>query len=93
MREAGEITIVDPGGDRPLGVAPTLQCVHCGAHFTPQPGSGRVRGFCTRCHGPVCGPGCAQCVPHEQQLENLEAGRDRLAPRPLAVPCSLVLPR
>lgn len=34
-----------------------------------------VRGFCTRCCGPVCGPGCADCIPEEQLLENYEKHR------------------
>jgi hypothetical protein len=53
-------------------VADTLQCVHCGAHWVPQKGSGKIRGFCKRCMGPVCGPGCARCVPHEKWLEMVE---------------------
>lgn len=32
----------------------------------------KVRGFCLRCNGPICGPGCAECVPTEQLLENYE---------------------
>lgn len=74
-KSAGELTILDPGSDKPLLVTSTLQCVHCGQHWTPQPGSGKVRGFCRNCMGPVCGPGCAECVPQEQLVENLEAGR------------------
>ena len=88
-RQAGEITISDPGSDKPLSTEATLQCVHCGRHFRLQPGSGRVRGFCSRCNGPVCGPDCAECVPAEQQLENMEAGRPILTTRPLIVPVSL----
>lgn len=53
----------------------TLQCVHCGGHFEVRPGSGKVRGFCQRCNGVFCGPGCAKCVPTEQLLENIEQGR------------------
>ena len=85
-RQAGEITITDPGSDRPLVTAATVQCVHCGQHWRPMPGSGRVRGFCARCNGPVCGPSCAECIPAEQQLENIEAGRPVLTTRPLIVP-------
>lgn len=75
MREAGLIIVTDPGRDRPISETPTLQCVHCGGHFTLQPGSGRIRGYCPRCRGPICGPGCAECVPVEQLLENIERGR------------------
>lgn len=88
MRESGEITITDPGADKPIAVAGTLQCCHCGTHWIPQPGSGRIRGWCSRCNGPVCGPGCAECVPHERQIENIEAGRDVLTP----LPASIVVP-
>ena len=50
-------------------------CVHCGGQFKRQPGSGRIRGYCQNCGGFVCGPGCAECVPVELLLENIEAGR------------------
>lgn len=92
-REAGLITISDPGVDRPTLEIMTVQCVHCGGHFPLKPPKliverltvleaqfyeelGRkVRGFCQRCNGYVCGPGCAKCVPTEQLLENYEKGR------------------
>lgn len=64
--------------------ADTLQCVHCGCHWRVDPGSRKVRGYCSRCAGPVCGPGCQACVPAEVQLENLEAGRV-IEFRPIAV--------
>lgn len=75
MREAGTITICDPGSDKPILEASTLQCCHCGRHWVPRPGSGNTRGFCFKCNRPVCGPKCAECVPIEQLLENIEAGR------------------
>lgn len=75
-REAGLATWADPGADRPVREMPTVQCVHCGGHFQMQIGSGRHRGFCMNCNGFVCGPGCFECVPVEQYLDNLEAGRD-----------------
>lgn len=74
LRPAGHIFVADPGGHE-LVAQDTLQCCHCGGHFPVQPGSGKIRGFCTSCMGPICGPGCAKCVPAEQQLENIEAGR------------------
>lgn len=77
MREAGTIIVTDPGSDKPLLEVATIQCAHCGRHWVPRPGSGRVRGFCTRCNGPVCGPGCAECVPAEARLEILEGTRDQ----------------
>lgn len=83
----GLITISDPGSDSPISEVMTLQCKHCGGHFYPRPGSGRVRGWCMNCNGPVCGPSCAECVPVEQYLENMEKGRpDNF--RPTVVPVS-----
>lgn len=87
-RAQGLLTISDPGSDRPLLEVGTLQCVHCGQVWFPRPGSGRVRGFCRLCMGPVCGPGCAACVPNEVYLENIEKGRP-LGFRPVVVPVSL----
>lgn len=56
--------------------ADTLQCVHCACHWQVKPGSGKIRGFCMRCNGPICGPKCSKkCVPAEQQLENIETGK------------------
>ena len=65
----------------------TLQCAHCGCHWEVVVGSGRLRGFCTKCadgkgSGYLCGaPACMlTCVPFEARLENIEAGRDVLTP-------------
>lgn len=66
-------TSIDSG----LAVArDTVRCCHCGAQWVWQKGSGRKRGFCLRCKGITCGClECDKCVPLEQQLENVEAGR------------------
>ena len=70
----GEVTVSDPDfGDTRL---PTKQCVHCGDHWIVFPGSGRIRGFCMQCNGPICGPKCQKCIPQERQLEAREAGAD-----------------
>lgn len=83
----GTVTISDPGADKPILEAKTLCCCHCGGHWFPQPGSGRVRGWCMNCNGPVCGPGCAECVPVEQLLENYEKGRpENFRPIVVSVP-------
>lgn len=58
-------------------VADTLQCVHCGGHWVPRTGSGRVRGYCSRCNGPVCGRKCAVCVPLERWLDTVERAGER----------------
>lgn len=75
MRDNGLMTWVEPGADKPLLELKCLSCVHCGGQFPHQPGSGKIRGFCMNCNGPVCGPGCAECIPTELYLENLEHGR------------------
>lgn len=55
-------------------VADTIQCVHCGRHWVPIKGSGRVRGFCMKCNGMVCGrKTCHTCIPSEKRLEIREA--------------------
>lgn len=87
MRPAGWIIISDPETDKPILEAATLQCCHCGKHWIPRKGSGIVRGFCSRCNGPVCGAACAKCVPIEQELENIEANRP-LDFTPIIVPTS-----
>jgi len=74
MKEQGRVTIYAPGSDKVQEFG-TVQCVHCGGHFPIKPGSGKIRGFCMRCNGPICGPKCVKCVPEEAMLENMEAGR------------------
>ena len=62
-------------GDSGIIEQDTLQCCHCGMHWAIQPGSGKIRGTCMKCNGPVCGPKCSgKCVPMEQRLENMEQG-------------------
>lgn len=75
LRDNGLMVWSDPGADKPILEVKTLQCVHCGGHFPHQPGSGKTRGFCMRCSGPVCGPGCQECIPWEAQLEIMEGTR------------------
>lgn len=84
-KQSGEITIADPGSDKPVLVVATMQCGHCGRHWIPRPGSGIVRGFCQRCMKPICGPGCESCRPVEVYLDNLEKGRPADY-RPIIVP-------
>lgn len=85
MKESGRIIVSEPGVDRAIDEYGTAQCVHCGGHFPIKPGSGKIRGFCSNCNGPICGPACAKCVPAEQEIENIEAGRP-LDFRPTRVP-------
>lgn len=74
-RDDGYVIIADPGSDKPILEIASVQCVHCGGHWIPQPGSGKIRGFCMRCNGPICGPVCQECVPTDLLLENMEKGR------------------
>lgn len=85
--DAGYIVINDPGSDIPILEVDTLQCVHCGGQWFPRPGSGTIRGYCQNCAGPVCGPGCAECVPTDLYLENMEKGR-LVTFKPVCVPVS-----
>ena len=68
-------TIEITNHDGPTVESDLVQCVHCGGHFPIKIGSGKTRGFCTLCNGPVCGPSCANCVPLEKWLENREQGK------------------
>lgn len=53
-------------------VASTLQCPHCGGHFTSVKGSGHRRHWCLKCHAVCCGsPACLPCRPFLQQIEQL----------------------
>lgn len=52
----------------------TLQCVHCGMHWQHKPKSGKIRGYCYRCQGPICGSKCQACYPQEKQLEDMDKG-------------------
>ena len=80
-RPHGHFEQTGPYGE--LRSGDTLSCCHCRRHWEVVAGSGRTRGFCTRCMGYTCGaPGCDECVPFEQRQENAEAGRSLLAPRP-----------
>lgn len=72
-KESGWLVVMgSAGGENHIN---TIQCGHCGGHWVPTSGSGKVRGFCQNCCRPFCGPACSECVPVEQYLENLECGR------------------
>ena len=66
-------------GEGPDKETETLSCVHCQMFWEIEPGSGKERGWCWRCSGPICGkPVCmARCVPWEKAIEITEA-RQRL---------------
>lgn len=52
----------------------TLMCVHCQYHWRVVRGSGRQRGFCANCAGPVCGKyDCMnRCEHWEKKIEIME---------------------
>lgn len=67
-----------------------VACCHCGKYHPMRgaamllAGGVRVLDYCSRCDGVHC-PSCVQCVPVEQRLENIEAGRPLLASRPTSI--------
>lgn len=67
--DGGYILIVRPEGS-PIEQE-TLQCVHCMKHWSVIPGSGKHRGFCTKCMGPLCGAEkcMRECVPFMKKVE------------------------
>lgn len=87
VRSSG-VVITTPHDGGPATVQDTVQCVHCQRHQVYVPKSGTRWGWCLACHGVHCATeACSVCVPAEQRLENVEAGRDE-AYRPIraAVP-------
>jgi hypothetical protein len=56
-------------------VATTKQCCHCGCHFISKKGSGKLRGYCMKCHEVTCGKlECCKCIPFEKKLDLVEKG-------------------
>ena len=50
------------------------QCIHCQYTWEYKPGSGTIRGYCTRCDGFTCGrPACDTCYHKERHIDDLEA--------------------
>ena len=73
----GNITIVS---DMPTIERDTLQCVHCGRHWTVQPGSGKTRGFCNYHSGVTCGsPDCNNCQRKERGMQIVQKPDKRYA--------------
>jgi hypothetical protein len=72
------ILITTPYEGGPVVIEDTVSCIHCAYTWVWRPGSGKRRGWCTRCNGIVCGrPHCAAlgCVHRERLLENIEQGK------------------
>jgi hypothetical protein len=70
------------GGERQMDF---IHCCHCGravlfasALNDAVKGTAQM-GFCGKCNAPRCHD-CAECVPVERQIENMEAGRLVLTP-------------
>ena len=56
--------------------ADTHQCVHCGAQWTVQHGSGNRRNFCTYHMGRLCGaPECDVCLGLDHGKQHGEQGQ------------------
>lgn len=77
MEYPGALAVARPSGAILIDghhAADTVACAHCGGHFVMVRGSGKIRGWCTRCRAMTCGaPACDVCVPYEQRLEQEEA--------------------
>lgn len=59
-----------------MHIADTLRCVHCGHVWIPVKGSGKIRGWCTKCNGVTCGSEeCKTCYPFEKKLDDYEKGK------------------
>jgi len=83
-------TSVETGPYGEITVMNLYTCCHC--QFTWEAPTGSIGGklaggFCGKCVGYICkNPNCLkECVPWERRLENWEAGRDYLTPRPTYV--------
>ena len=75
-RDAG-VLVSTPVDGGPAVNRRLLRCVHCQHVWVDRPGSGKLRGFCARCAGPVCGrPECVcnGCLHWEKQLDCWEKG-------------------
>ena len=59
----------DDGGK--VDEADLMQCKHCQYTWRYVPGSGRKRGWCLHCNGPLCGKKkCMErCDPIEEQIQ------------------------
>ena len=57
-RPKAYVTISDP--ETGTQEFDTLMCMHCQYHWRVIPGSGRKRGWCAPCNGPLCGK--EQCL-------------------------------
>lgn len=83
-KASGHWESIGHGGE--LTEGQTLTCCHCQNAWILQKGSGKLRGYCSKCDRYHCGaPACWECIPIERRLENAEAGRDELTPSPVTI--------
>lgn len=89
--KVGTIT-TSPHDGGPSLTADVVCCIHCGYMWEYQPGSGRIRGFCMKCNGFLCGRRhCRENVPCRHWLHGLDAverGQSIDAPAKIIVPVS-----
>ncbi len=73
IRPMGYATIISPEGD--VGEWDTMMCMHCQYHWRVIQGSGKERGWCTKCDGALCGQAkCfVRCEHYEKMIERVEA--------------------
>ena len=80
-------TIPHDGG--PVIQEDVVCCIHCGYMWTPQPGSGKIRGFCMTCNGFLCGrKHCRERVPcrhWRHGIDAVERGGSIDDPKPISV--------
>ena len=73
-KPGGTLIVMDHEGN--VTEADTLTCCHCQRVWRHAKGSGRVRGFCTKCMAPHCGgPDCWECTPFLKKLDEYESGK------------------
>src|SRR3990167_2136641 len=72
--QKGILTLTDQFTGAHIGSSDLRQCCHCQKVWEYKPGSKAQRGFCMKCNGHVCGsPGCWNCYPAEQRIDDTEA--------------------
>ena len=86
----GGTLISTPYAGGPITQQDTVCCQHCSYSSVWVTGSEKWWSICQRCGGLRCGRECCQkngCIPQEQEIENMEAGRPdnfrRIVSRPL----------
>ena len=73
-KPSGYFTAYDGRGNKIEGE--TRMCAHCQFKWQYIPGSGKRRGFCSRCNGMLCGKDLCMryCIPYMDKIEAMEKG-------------------